>query len=61
MSEQVPHLGAVIVCAGSARRMGGIDKLLTPILGMPAAARSIAIVFFISFPPYSVLWVLTTL
>lgn len=42
MSEKIPHLGAVIVCAGSARRMGGIDKLLTPILGMPAAARSIA-------------------
>lgn len=42
MSEQTPRCGAVIVCAGSARRMEGIDKLLTPILGVPAAARSIA-------------------
>lgn len=42
MSERLPECGAVIVCAGSARRMEGIDKLLTPIAGMPAAARSIA-------------------
>ena len=42
MSERFPQCGAVIVCAGKARRMEGIDKLLTPIAGMSAAARSIA-------------------
>ena len=41
MSEQYPRLGAVIVCAGSARRMGGIDKLTVPLNGAPLVTWSL--------------------
>lgn len=34
--------GAVIVAAGSSRRMGGVDKLLAPLAGRPVLAHSIA-------------------
>ena len=33
--------GAVIVAAGSSRRMGGVDKLLAPLGGRPLLAHSI--------------------
>ena len=33
--------GAVIVAAGSAQRMGGIDKMLTPLLGQPVLLRTV--------------------
>ena len=32
---------AVIVAAGSAQRMGGIDKMLTPLLGQPVLLRTV--------------------
>ena len=35
-----PYLSAVIVAAGSASRMGGADKQLLPLLGVPVLARS---------------------
>ena len=33
--------GAVIVAAGSASRMGGIDKILAPLGGEPVIRRSV--------------------
>ena len=35
------HCGAVIVAAGSASRMGGIDKVMAPLGGEPMIARTI--------------------
>jgi 2-C-methyl-D-erythritol 4-phosphate cytidylyltransferase len=34
--------GAIIVAAGSSRRMGGVDKLMAPLGGRPVLAHSIA-------------------
>src|SRR5262245_11473784 len=34
--------GAVIVAAGSSRRMGGVDKLLAPLAGRPVRAHRVA-------------------
>ena len=39
--NETAYCAAIIVCAGSARRMEGIDKLLAPLAGIPAAVRSI--------------------
>jgi len=39
--NETAYCAAIIVCAGSARRMEGIDKLITPLAGIPAAVRSI--------------------
>lgn len=36
-----PKLGAVLVAAGSSRRMGGVDKLFLPLLGVPVLARTL--------------------
>ncbi len=33
--------GAILVAAGSAQRMQGIDKMLTPLLGIPVLLRSV--------------------
>ncbi len=33
--------GAIVVAAGSAQRMQGIDKMLTPLLGVPVLLRSV--------------------
>src|SRR5436190_10252512 len=38
----VDGAGAVIVAAGSSRRMGGVDKLLAPLAGRPVLEHSIA-------------------
>ncbi len=38
-----PSCAAVIVAAGSARRMEGIDKILTPLSGVPVLARTLAV------------------
>ena len=35
------HCGAVIVAAGSASRMGGIDKVMAPLNGEPMIARTV--------------------
>jgi 2-C-methyl-D-erythritol 4-phosphate cytidylyltransferase len=40
--QDKPRTGAVIVAAGSSRRMGGTDKLLAPLGGRPVLAHSIA-------------------
>lgn len=34
-------VAALIVAAGSSRRMGGIDKILVPLAGVPALARTV--------------------
>ena len=36
-----PKVGAVLVAAGSSSRMGGIDKIFTPVLGHPLVSYSI--------------------
>ena len=43
MREIIPvkYCGAVIVAAGSATRMGGIDKVMAPLGGEPMVARTI--------------------
>ena len=33
----------VVVAAGSARRMRGIDKILAPVCGVPVLARTLAV------------------
>ncbi len=35
-------VGVIIVAAGSASRMGGVNKILTPLNGMPVIARTIS-------------------
>ena len=37
--DGVPTLGAIVVAAGSSTRMAGIDKVFTPLLGMPLIAH----------------------
>ncbi len=34
------RVGAVVVAAGSSRRMGGVDKIFAPVLGSPLIARA---------------------
>ena len=36
-----PKVGAVVVAAGSSTRMGGIDKIFAPVLGLPLVAYSL--------------------
>lgn len=36
----VPYCGAVIVAAGNASRMEGIDKILAPLEGIPVIQRT---------------------
>ena len=38
---KVPYCGAVIVAAGTASRMGGIDKVMAPLGGEPMIVRSV--------------------
>lgn len=40
-NSEMAYCAAIIVCAGNARRMEGMDKLITPLAGIPAAVRSI--------------------
>jgi CTP:molybdopterin cytidylyltransferase MocA len=35
-----PKVGAVVVAAGSSTRMGGIDKIFAPVLGLPLVSCS---------------------
>jgi 2-C-methyl-D-erythritol 4-phosphate cytidylyltransferase len=42
MAARSNRTGAIIVAAGSSRRMGGVDKLLRPLDGRPVLAYSIA-------------------
>ena len=45
MSSEVasmPSVGAVVVAAGKSSRMGGLDKIFTPVLGQPLIAYSLA-------------------
>lgn len=35
------HLGAIIVAAGESRRMGNIDKIFTPLIGIPLIAHTV--------------------
>lgn len=39
--DKVPWCSAVVVAAGSASRMGGIDKIMTPLEGVPVICHSI--------------------
>jgi 2-C-methyl-D-erythritol 4-phosphate cytidylyltransferase len=50
--------GAVIVAAGSSRRMRGVDKLLAPLGGRPVVAHSIAV--FASHPAVDEVVVVTS-
>ena len=36
----IPYCGAVIVAAGNASRMEGIDKILAPLEGIPVIQRT---------------------
>lgn len=38
---KVPYCGAVIVAAGNASRMGGIDKVMAPLVGEPMIVRTV--------------------
>ena len=42
MSQPAASLGAVIAAAGSGTRMGGLDKLFTPLAGRPLLAHALA-------------------
>ncbi len=42
VAEDFEAAGVIIVAAGSASRMGGINKILTPILGVPVIARTVS-------------------
>lgn len=42
-SRQKPACGAVIVAAGTASRMGGIDKIMTPVGGVPMILRTVRV------------------
>ena len=35
------HLGAIIVAAGESRRMGNVDKIFTPLLGLPLIVHTV--------------------
>ena len=37
----IEKCGAVVVAAGNATRMGGIDKVMAPLKGMPMVIRSV--------------------
>ena len=39
---KLQYCGAVIVAAGTASRMGGIDKVMAPLGGEPMIARTVA-------------------
>ena len=41
LNIKLKYCGAVIVAAGSASRMGGIDKILTPLGGEPVIVRTV--------------------
>ena len=43
VSGNTPHLGvgAIIVAAGESRRMAGVDKVFTPLLGLPLISYSL--------------------
>lgn len=41
-SAETPVTGAVVVAAGSASRMGGTNKILAPLLGLPVIWRTLA-------------------
>ena len=38
---KLPYCGAVIVAAGNASRMGGVDKILAPLGGIPVILRTV--------------------
>ncbi len=40
--EDIKYCGAVIVAAGTASRMGGIDKIMTDLCGVPVIARTVS-------------------
>lgn len=40
-NNETAYSAAIIVCAGNARRMEGMDKLIAPLAGIPVAVRSI--------------------
>ena len=40
-----PYTAAVIVAAGSATRMGGVDKIFAPIAKLPVICRTLAAEF----------------
>ncbi len=42
-------VAALIVAAGSSRRMGGLDKIMAPLGGVPVLARTVEV--FLSSPP----------
>ena len=35
------HLGAIIVAAGESRRMGNVDKIFTPLIGLPLITHTV--------------------
>ena len=41
LNVKLKYCGAVIVAAGSASRMGGIDKVMAPLQGEPMVLRTI--------------------
>jgi 2-C-methyl-D-erythritol 4-phosphate cytidylyltransferase len=41
--DPTPTVGAIIVAAGSARRMGGVDKVLVPLNGHPLVSYSLRV------------------
>ena len=41
LNLKLKYCGAVIVAAGSASRMGGIDKILAPLGGEPVIVRTV--------------------
>ena len=43
LSQQEPRCAAVIVAAGSASRMKGVDKIMTEIGGIPVIARTLSV------------------
>jgi 2-C-methyl-D-erythritol 4-phosphate cytidylyltransferase len=41
--QTLPHCSVVVVAAGSARRMAGVDKIMAPIAGQPVIARTLTV------------------
>ena len=41
VASKPAHLGVIIVAAGESRRMGGTDKIFTPVLGLPLIIHTI--------------------
>ena len=39
--QQAPRLSVIIVAAGESRRMGGADKIFSPVLGLPLIAHTV--------------------